>query len=763
MMRWMCLSILLALAGCQQEAVEADKSVSMAEPPAKGDTETQLKVNQEALLRGATEDVRLDAAMIMLFSDSPRARQILIDALKQSDNKPARVTVCRALVVARETRRQVKDKRDFIGPLAEVLRTEDGGAARSAAEAALLFDYDEIANVLEAMARDAMLPVGARLNAIYALKVQLDIGAIARLVELVDDKNGQVASAAREALRSIGVPVGTNARSRAQILAELRARGMNRFQRDWMVRQESRVGELEKERDLWRKMYLGALDKIYEGLGDEGQRGKLLAEYLGSPEAVVRLWALDKVSQWRIGTQSKLPAELGPVLAKLVSDTNRDVRFATAKLLSLTGELSLPERLAEQFRVERDEEVKLELFVALGAACHYALVPTSGMQLTPELRRQTLEWAAGYLNDDDAKESYRGAEVIRKLLEPGGLAEDEAAKYMDLLVARYTRPAEPTDGTLRGELLGTMARLCGQSIYRQASARQFAGLFEQALGDEADLVREAAVDGLICVDRPKALKLLTKNFAGDRSQVVRNRVIELAGEVGGKDDLVWLWDKVGTNAEGKAAWQAMLKIFNGCDVNTIENWVGNFDSQTSRPFDGSTVLTTGSTQGRQKLADEQWISFLELAQRKAVADNRDEMTMAIRERLARLYSKTGQYEQVAECLGKLRESAKTAEQEDAILGQLLEVYLRWPKVEAAAWLVGNCLLERDLGADSVVVRSIESFWDNPAGGADPNAVLKVLREIKPAEQRPMWEQQLARWTSRFGSAGQSDVPSVGGE
>jgi HEAT repeat protein len=682
----------------------------------------------------------------MLFSDNPKARQILKDILIQSENKPAKVAICRALVACRETRQTVNAKKDFIEPLAEVLKKEDGVTARSAAEAALIFDYDEIASVLEPIAKDTMLPARARANAIYAMKVQLDIKAITRILELVDDKDAQVASASREALRSIGVPVGTDPRSRAQILAELRTRGMDRFQRDWVVRQESRVNELEKERDLWRKMYLGALDKIYEGLGDEGQRGKLLTESLGSPEGAVRLWALDKVSQWRIGTQSKLPAELGPVLAKLISDNNRDVRLATAKLLSLTGELSSPERLAEQFRREQDEEVKLELFVALGSACHYAIVPTSGTQLSPELRKQTLEWAAGYLNENDAKRSYKGAEVIRKLLEPGGLSPEEVANYMDLLVERYKRPVQNDDGALRGELLGTMARLCGQSTYKPESARRFAGLFEQALSDEADLVRESAVEGLICVDKPRALKSLAKDFVNDHSQIIRNRVIELAGEVGGKEDLLWLWEKVGTNAESKAAWQAMLKIFNGCDANTIENWVGKFDLQASRT----------------KLADEQWVSFLELAERKAVAEDRDETVRAIRERLAPLYTKAGQYEQAAEYLGKLRESAKTTEQKDVVLGQLLEVYLRWPKVEAAAWLVGNCLLERDLSSNSAVIRSLDSFLDNPAGGADPNAVLKALRKIKPSEQRPMWEQRLARWTGRFGLSKEEDEPNGGG-
>jgi HEAT repeat protein len=736
---YLLVLVLLVLAGCEQGANKVDNN--MMAPSVE--TDTQLKVNQDALLRGATDEVRLDAATVMLFSDSSRARQVLIDTLKQSENKQARMAVCRALTVSRETRRPIRNKNDFIEPLAEVLKTEEGNPAKFAAEALLIFDYDAIENVLEPMAKDESMPVKARLNAIYAMKVQLDIRAITRIAELVEDKDKQVSVAAGDALRSLGIPVSRDARRRAQILSDLRTNGMERFQRDWLIRQESRVNDLEKERDQWRKLYLGSLDRIYEGISDDGQRGKFLIEQLNNSESTIRLWALDKVSQWRIGTQSKLPAELGPVLVKLVSSDNRDVRLATAKLLSLTGELSSAERLADQFKVEQDEEVKLELFVALGSACHYALVPTSGSQLSPELRKQTLEWAAGYLNDEDAKKAHRGAEVIRELLEPGGLTDDEVAKYMDLLVERYSRDKQAGNSTLRGDLLGTMARLCGQNVYKPESAKRFAGLFEQALSDESDLVREAAVDGLICVDRPRALKLLAKDFVNDRSQIVRDRVMELAGEVGGKDDLSWLWDKLGANSEGKTAWQAMLKIFSNCDVNVIEDWIGRFDSQA----------------GKGKLSDEQCVSFFELAERKAVAENKAEMIRATREKLAQLYTKAGQFEQAAEYLGKLRGAAKTAEQKEAILGQLVDVYLRWPKVEAASLLVGNCLLEKDLGHDSAVIRSIDAFLDNPSEGSDPNMVLQSLRRIKLADQRPLWRQQLARWNKRFGSA---EDPNTGG-
>jgi HEAT repeat protein len=412
----------------------------------------------------------------------------------------------------------------------------------------------------------------------------------------------------------------------------------------------------------------------------------------------------------------------------------------------LTGELCSPERLAEQLAVEQDMEVRLELFTALGAACHYALVPTSGSQLSTELRKQTLEWVVAYLNDKDAKKAYRGAEVIRKMLEPGGLDPEDAARYMDFLVERYKLGGDTGDGTLRGEMLGIMARLCSQNLYKTDSAKKFTPLFEQALADDADLVREAAVDGLVCIDKPRTLKLLAKDFINDRSTIVRSKLLELAGDVGGKDDLVWLWEKVGTNSESKSAWQAMLKIFNGCDVNVIESWSGRFDLP----------------QSREKLSDEQMISFFELAERKAVAENRPEMVRAFRERLARLYSKTGQFEQAAERLGKLRESAQTTAQKDEVLGLLMDVYLRWPRTEAASRLVGNCLLEKDLDNDNPVVHSIDAYLDNPTGVADPNTVLESLRKIKPSEQRPKWEQKIEHWNARFGQTQQGVNPPPGG-
>jgi HEAT repeat protein len=736
------LVMLLLAIGCQQAGISQDEpALSANETVAEAELGRQLKINKEALLKGTNEQMRINAATVMLFSEDPLAREVLLAALAQTENSAARVAVCKALNQARGMQESIKAKADFIQPLLEILTTQDFGEAKLAAEATLLFKYEQISEPLERMVADSSLPAKTRLNAIYALKLQPDMRAISKLISLLDDSEREVAAEAEMALHSMGIPVGKDAETRKQIIDELKRKGRNEFLRDWLIRQEAQMRRLEAELDLWRKLYLSALDKIYDGISDDTAKGQFLAEHLGDTKEIVRLWALEKVSQWRVGTKSELPVELGPILVNLVSDQNRDVRLKTARLLSLMGQLDSSQRLLQQLEIEQDDEVKTELFVALGGACYYAFLPGSEVKIAEEIRKKTLEWATKFLLEEDPKKAQKGAEVIKKLLEQDGLTSGEVNMYLGLLVERYNQQKDKADGALRGELLGAMAGLCGpRSAHKTEAAKTFEHLFEEALSDKVDLAREAAVEGLINIDKTKALGKLRGNFANDNSAKIRRRVIELAGEVGGGDDLGWLAEKLGS-AESELAWQTMLRIFRAVEADVLDKWIERFSSQDMEA----------------KLSDEQKLSFLEMVERKAIGENKAEMLKNVREKLAQLYSRSGRFEQAARCLGLLRETADSPEEKEAILGQLLDVYLRWPKVETAAQLVNICLLEKDLGPDSVIVLSIEKYLDEPsARGADPNVVLEALIKIKTVENRPMWAEQVQRWTKRLGQPGDSD-------
>ncbi len=739
------LLILLLIVGCQQAGVGAGSAVLPAnESGAKTELSKQLKIYESTLLEGKSEQIRIAAASEMLFSEDPVARTILLSVLKQSTNSAARMAVCRALIQARSEQKRIKENRDFIQPLLDILPTGNTGEAQLAAESLLIFEYEQISESLEKVLTEQSLTVNARLNAIYALKLQPDKRAVIRLINLIDDPEKQVADAAEKALNSLGIIVEQDPESRKEIISILKTRDTDEFLRDRLIWLEGQMHKVKDELDIWQGHYLAALDEVYVGRKDDADRAKFLAKYLGDLEVTVRLWALDKVYQDRVSStpNPQLPAALELILVGLVSDQDSVVRLRTAKLLSLMVELNSAQRLLEQLKIEQYDEVRIELFVALGRACQYAFSDNSGVQVSGEVRKQLLEWAEKYLVEEDPKKAQKGADVIRKLLEQGGFASSEVDRYLGLLQARYNQEKDKADRTLRGELLAAMAGLCAQrSACRVEATRLFESLFGQALNDETDLVREAAVDGLIYIDKAKALKIL-RSFVSDSSLIVSKKIIELAGQVGGPEDLVWLSGKIGSTAEGESgpAWQAMLELFKGSDAGVLNEWIVKFDSP------GTKV----------RLSVEQNISFLEIAEGKAIRENKLQMLRNIREKLAYLYKKTGAFEKAARYLGILQTETETREERDKILSELLDAYLRWPNVEAATTIVDNCLLEKDLEPNSVIVLAIDNYLSEPPAGADPNVVLKAISEINPSGKRPKWLEQVQLWLSRLGKATEPD-------
>jgi HEAT repeat protein len=503
---------------------------------------------------------------------------------------------------------------------------------------------------------------------------------------------------------------------------------------------------MRKERaalDLWQRRYKSELDKSYESISEDAARGEFLATYLVDTETVVRLWALDKAYKWRVAPGSKLPEKLGPVLIKLISDADRDVRLITAELLALMPKLNSASPLLTQLGAEQDDQVKTKLLVALGWACSNAILSNSTTTISPEMkeiRKQTLKWAEEFLVEDNPEKAKNGAEVIKKLLKSDGLEPNEVDRYLGLLSERYNKQKDNTDGILRGELLNEMAALCAQnSTCRERAAQLFENLFVEALRDESNFVREAAVDGLGYINKANALKLLRDDFINDPSIALRKKIIAFADAVGGNEDLDWLADKIGSNSESDPAWQAMLKIFNSSDAGVFKKWMDKLTIQSSKI----------------KLSDEQKIDFLEIAEN---AKGNSEYMPEIRKRLAGLYHKMGKYEKAVDYFSILYEMAQTPEGKKAILPNLLDACLNGAKTGRTAELVKSYLTEGDLDSNSIIVQVIDNYFNKPPVGTDPNKVLQVLIEIKIPQGRPQWNQQLKSWTDLLGKAKEPDKP-----
>ena len=714
--------------GAEKSALTAGSTAESAEIK----PDEQLDIFKNALLNDPNDQIRAKAAGVMLSGENPEARKFLIDTLKQARNSTARIAVCKALTQTRSSEKPVRNKEDFIEPLLGIFETEIDAEAQSAAEATSIFEYEKIGKSLEELAADASKPVKTRLNALRALRLRPDMEATIRLIRLVDDADKQVAFAAEEALRSLGIPVGRDAATRRQIIEELKGKGKDKFLRDWLIRQETLIRDIRTDADFWRTSYLTALGRVYGALTDDAAKSAFLEEHLRSPKAEVRLWALERAYEWRVAPGTRLSEKLGPVLVSLISDRDRTVRLKIAAVLPVMGEVNSAQPLLAQLEAEQDEDVATELFGALGDACYVAFLPNSTIKIPAETREQTLEWAAKFLADPAPTRVRKGAEVMRKLLGQNSLTAAESERYFALLAEKYKDGLESgSDGTVRGELLNAMASLCApQSVHRAQARKQFGALFEAALSDKTDFVREVAVDGLIYIDKTGALKLLRKDYVNDPSLILRKKLIALADEVGGKEDLTWLSEKIGANAEGEPAWQAMVKILKDLKDTDQTAWKQWVDKLTA---DGS------------KLTSEQQIAFLKTAETSGVGEYKSE----IRKKLAELYYTTGQFESAADYFGIQYEAARTTEDRELIFPKLLDACLRGSKQDRLAELVGNYLAKSDLDLNSAIRQSINDYLSQPPVGSDPYAVLKVLEGIRIPQGRPKWHQWLSGWKTRL--------------
>jgi len=682
----------------------------------------QLKLNKQALLGGS-----FDAAVLILEEGDFAARKILLDILNNKSNTVACQAICKALIQARIDQKPIKNKDDFIEPLLNLLAESDAEDLNLIADASLLFSYNQVSRYIEKMVSDTTSDAKARVNIITALKRRPDKKAILKLMELLEDKDAQVASAAEKALKSIGIPVGKDAKSRQRNMRELSRKGKDEFLSDWLTRQQETMQELAKENVYWKKRALEAFDKVYDLIADDVERGSYLELNLKSPEVELRLWALEKVALWRKGTNPNLPAELGSILIGLICDPDRDVRLKTANLLSIMNELNSAEKLLAQVRVEKDPQVKMELFIALGGACYYAFLPNSPTKISPEIKIETLDLAAQYLQDADPAKAQRGAAVIKKLLEQDGLPKAKVNSYLNMLTERF----KLTDNDqLKSELMAAMGGICAQSIYKRQAIVLYRPLFEESLHSETDIVREAAVDGLTYIDRAEALKILRKDYINDSSTRVVQSIIKLANEVGSVDDLDWLAEKITAKTHSDISWQAMLKIFKGCETDVLDKWVDII------------CVAEGLN-----LADEQKLSFLDIAEAKAEAEKKTAVLAKVRPLLADIYEKSGNFAQAANYIELLRETA-AVDQKQTLTERVLALYLKGNDVKAVSDIISKMLAKQDLPPESNIIIMLEVSFKNASYIDTNNALLDALKKIRLPKDiaRPLWKHQLEEWS-----------------
>ena len=733
-------STLQARGGQEPPAVTPEQAAAAATAAAVA--EKQIRIYRATLAEAKDEQTRLDAATLLLFSDIPEARKQVLQALRDDSSPLSRSAICRALIVAREDRRPVVNRAEFMEPLMAVLKTEtDPAMAELVAQAMLMLTYDDVQKQLEGLVDEPNAPKAAVFNAIRALKYQPDERALLKLISLVNRPDTDVAGESKKTLSLIGIDVPRDPNGIRALIEGLHRKGPEVFitnpaiLKHWLVSRENRVIELQLSVAAWEQRYLAALGKLYDAQADDKARSDYLAQQLASQEPSVKLWVLGKLEELQKGTgKGKLPDQLKTMLLGLISHSDKRVRLKTANLLASMWEVNSTGQLLDQFQIEEDPDVRLAIFAAIGNVCYYASQPTSPSRVPEEVKKKTLELAIGFLNQPDVERTRSGADVIRKLLEQDGLKAGEVNRYLKALADRYRQVGPGVNHGLRGELLGAMASLCTQrSVCRAEATKLYGPVFEQALSDLVDSVRQAAIDGLVNMDKVAALKRLRNDAVKDPSLAVRTKLAELAGDVGAREDLDWLLAKLGQAGEGDAAWQAMLKIFKRSSMEVLGDWMIRLD-----PAAGTGLLSY-----------DQRLSFLTLVEQKVQGDKDAERLKVVREKLFALCATNNNAAKAADYMGLLLGSATSDLDRQTITARLTTICLGspTPNVELAAALVEKHLAEKDLDSQSPLAKSIKLYMNEPPAGTDPNALLDKLRQIKVGDPgaRGLWRDQLLQW------------------
>lgn len=675
----------------------------------------QLRIYHDSLLQGSTEEIRVDAAVGLLLRDDDASRDALVEVLAGADNPAAQQAVCKALIKSRGLGQTIRSRSIYLGPLMTILASDNADGAVLAAEALLLYSYNDIEEALEAILTDDQASLQTHLNAVYALQIRSEPQALARLVALLDDSDVEVAKAAENAMQeAFGIPVGASRKVWDDILEKLKRKSPDDIRREMLLRKETLLRQVQAERDRWQKLYLGTLDKQYEAL-DEAGRSKMTLEMLGGDLAPIRVWALAKVTQHPPGDQKVLREKL----LALLTDESRDVRLQAAKVLNSMSALDPAQALLKQFKLEEDSEVRLALFEALGEACFFAFSPGSPVKLSPEIKTETLSIAAQFLASDQASAVLKGAEVIRKILELNSLPIESIQYYLTLLADRYQASIDQ-NGTLRADLLTVLGHLCVQGSPRVQACRLYARFFREAItvvGDPA--LRLAALKGLISVDPVEAMRIARENqLLQDESLAIRQEAVELAGEMGGEQELVPLMAMLNANGQADEAWQAVKQICQRQKSTFLLDWVG--------------PLEAGGRTGYVR-------EILELAEQKAIGEKNSANTAQARQQLIGWYRQRKLWDAGADYLEKIEYSVS-----GGLLGEAgvdaFTIYLYNGNLSDVTQVIENKLVKRDFEKTDPYLEVLSGFLaDESVLDAAKRDVYEQLLAID-VQGRPVWDE-----------------------
>ncbi len=693
--------------------------VSIVSAEVAGDASSdQFLINKTMLFSDGDQNVRVVAAKQLLLSDKTASRELVLKILNSDTDAKAKTAIFLAIIESDNWSRKIPNADQLAVALCKAITIDDQEVSNLGCQALSMFDYSLVGPTLVKIVSDESNPIQVRLNAINGLKASLpNRDVIPELVKLLDNSNPQISQAADEALQE-WVPLGKDKKIWRQVISDLGQKTPEQIVKERLLRQEAKLRQLNIDMEKIRAEHLAVLEDLYQFKTVNNGRKEFLLEQLQSSQAKVRLWALDKVSQWKNST--KLPDEFSPVLIDMIADNSWQVRSSVADLLVYMGDIAPAKALLNQLKKELNDYAAISELNALSEACYYASISNGKVVVDKPLRVAAIGIAESFLQSSNKLKVVAGAKSFARMIEKNGVGEEVVSKGLSLVRASFDKAVSNNDDKLILGLLKVMAGLCQDSnYYSSLSAKVFHDSFSKYLESKSVEIKIAAMNGLINIDSAASLHNFknSKLYESPDSRVV-DTVVALAGKVGQSSDLEWLSGILSKDSD--RAWDSILKILSRSDGQVIWKWLETFE--------------------KMKVPVDRQVQVLNLSEKKSGFEVKSKL------RLAKIYTEkednsiAAKYYESALNLGL---DPKTAQKVNL---ELLKYSLSVGDISRASEILAWELGRSDIVVSKGYGRAVDSYFtDKYVDSSVKIDLYKRIVAIKAPSERLSWKEAVGRW------------------
>ena len=496
-----------------------------------------------------TQRTREDAAKLLLGKNSDAVTKILAKFLADPSNPGAQIAIANAISEIGGA------KPTFEAPLLEMLNSEDQKVSLAAARALVTFRVDALLTV----AKNSKAPLTIRLTVIKALARVVSKKSIAMLIDLLGDKNKSVRAAALGSLR--GLTGIRNFGANQFLWKRWWDRSKNLGDYKWLLAMTDLVVKgkiaLENENSSLRARLVKTMRDVYDATPKE-QKSAILLKMLGDSISDIRLLGTSLVASKIIANEDLSP-KIRKRLQLMLTDEDPQVRKAITLLEAQVPDKSTVDTLIRRLSREAHPSVRVAIIQALG---HIA-------------DQRAFYAVLKQVQNEDEAQAQAAAIAIGQIIEAGKTTKKMQSKAFKTLYVKYQKASAGKNAiNLKEALLNTLA------IVNDSAAIT---VLENALSDQAGVIRLAAVSGLTKMNASKSSSKISK-LLEDSDRGVRQAVISALAKLSGKDYLIHILKRTDIEVESdatvrKEAAQWVTTLVKSADLKTQQRLLKQLTKQ----------------------------------------------------------------------------------------------------------------------------------------------------------------------------------------